>query len=455
MSLGLLALLTGGYACGASDSQATDGGTETVIDARGAAGNDSGSGSSDAGDNPNADAGGNPVVCSTPPQLNSSNPVAYLPVSHRIERVVGSHRIELGVAGAYSGIGASLKIGSPNGPLSGNLIESRSGAGAAHQFTLFSDLGGVTYVTNQSAGNSDGSQWGFDACLLPSADGTTLDGQSWLPMSTDELRPGGPTSPANGTSLQVLAGKPKWELLESSGVVEIRKTWTVANQSGSALSFSNWVNWDAFYARTGLAIETEMRIIYAWKHSDGRTSYDSIIPYIPFAANVNNRLKNAPAGAFSYELNPGFDNWWVIHTNQSVSGYLEYLIYSYVVDGERVGVVVVPPTQGRTTFGYETRVYPDVAGEDHGSLTLFSIFENEQSTTMTSGEERAYVSSLHAGSLSALANAGYPSPVRDGDCSQCVGGASSCEAACRAAAQTSGYCGFSGSTNPGQCCICP
>jgi hypothetical protein len=226
------------------------------------------------------------------------------------------------------------------------------------------------------------------------------------------------------------------------------------------VAFANWIDWDAFYVRTAFAREREMRILYTFRRSNGAKTYDSIIPYEPFGQTpegtlLSNRLTAAPTGAYSYEYNPSFSGWWVIHTQASGGDQLEHMVYSFLHEGQRVGVVVEPQSPGRSTFGYETRVYEDENGEDPGSLTLFLVFESASSKTLGPGQELTYSIRYHFGTLAQLDAAGFSvGPIIEGDCSGCLVGYSSCAEACQAVAGTTGHCAWPGSTDPSQCCAC-
>ena len=414
-----------------------------------------------------------PPSCPAVPPLNTIRDTsAKLPISHRLELAGSKVKVELGVAGGFSGIGGSLRLAKNGGAWSDNLIESRSGAGAANQFTMFAEVDGTVYVQNQAAGNSCGKQWGYEACPWIRNNGQTFDGQAWLPMSTDELRPGSCTSPllsGDQQSRNVLVGRGSYELKEVNAgaagtLVEVRKTWTVKNGSNTTVMLDNEISWDAYYVRTQFSKDHDMRTVYAWEHSNGAKTYDAITPHEPFGKTpmgglLPNRVNNAPVGSYAYEYNPSFQGWWVIHTGANTNGKLDHLVYAFEYDGEMMGVAIPPPSPGRSTFGYETRVYPDAAGEDYGSLTLFLVFESGMDLRLAPGQERSYSLSYYIGTLAQLGAIGLgvgnvdlnASPA---NCSGCLGGLSSCYEACNSAMGGTGHCGDPGSTDPNSCCVC-
>ncbi|MCK5688333.1 hypothetical protein KAI87_03630, partial [Myxococcota bacterium] len=414
-----------------------------------------------------------PPSCSAVPALNTiQDTSAKLPISHRLELAGSSVKVELGVSGGFSGIGASLRLARNSGAWSDNLIESRSGAGAAHQFTMFGEVDGIVYVQNQAAGNSCGSQWGYEACPWMRDSDQTFDGQAWLPMSTDEIRPGSCTSPllsGDQQSRDVLVGRGIFEMKEfdagaAGTVVEVRKTWKVKNGTTSTVTLDEEISWDAYYVRTQFSRDHQMRTVYAWEHSNGAKTYDAIIPHEPFGEApggvlLPNRIENGPAGAYVYEYNPNFEGWWVIHTGANTNGKLDHLVYAFEYDGELMGVAIAPPSTGRSTFGYETRVYPETSGEDEGSLTLFLVFESGVHLSLAPNEERSYAVSYYIGTLAQLeaigmgvGNVDLTATVEN--CSGCLGSYLNCYEACDAAMGGTGHCGAPGSTDPASCCVC-
>ncbi|GEM_PF-5613024 len=394
-----------------------------------------------------------------------------IPTTHRISRRGAKVTVELGVSGDFSGIGSSLIIKNSAGLASGNMIEPRLGAGAAHQFTMFADSDNKTLVMNQAAGNSTPNNWGYHACLWEKTNHTILDGQRWLAMDSDEYRVGGSSTATDPflsgaqKSLRVLSGRPIWELLPLNvgalgEVVEIRKTWVIKNTSNRVVNLTNEISWDALYHRPQFSIEHNMRMIYGWHHSNGAPTYDVIRPHAPMGSGpanlIANRLLSAPANTVQYEYIDIPLGKWAMHTFPSAAGYLNHIMYVFEVGGETVGVAMKPPVQGRTALGFVGKTYQRLPNEHPGTIHLYSIFEEGKNLILQPDEERRYTISYYVGSLPQLAAAGFKAEgtVPVADCSACLGNASSCYEACNGVVGRPGHCAAPGSVDPNACCIC-
>ena len=111
--------------------------------------------------------------------------IGPLGANHTGSFVSQAFTVTLSVDANYGSIGTGIYLTNNASGQGVNLVETRSGGGAAWQtsYYFYDQSADQLLVFNQGAGNSVGSQWGFGTRV------TELTSSNWIPLWSDHIRP--------------------------------------------------------------------------------------------------------------------------------------------------------------------------------------------------------------------------------------------------------------------------
>jgi hypothetical protein len=337
------------------------------------------------------------------------------PATHHLSQSGTSAALGLGATATYGGIGVSLSLtnlAAPTQPL--NILEARSAAGCGLQFADWTDAPDNTQaLTNQSCGNSTGSQWGMLQAFSP-VTGTALTATDFAPRYSDSLMPpltttmvgttpcpnGYPTQPTNYN-----AGSINWvtdtvPVTLGSGAVHnlVRLT---ASYSLLSTRDEHWL-YDftslALYLNTQVAHDNALEVYLfgqaGWIEGPLQPqSMSTTTPIVPTFSIVH--------GTPVFGSHPVTDDWWYIDDVPDHPEHaLRYVLLKYNVAGAPLAIAVPMQNLGSALWsgsaGYCT---PSVANPySCGSINLTCNVARQQSVNYPAGSVRTFSQRYYVGS---------------------------------------------------------
>lgn len=311
---------------------------------------------------------------------------------------VGSHATSVvGLDAGVSALGALFELKNNASPHYVNVLETRSGAGAAWQTSslVYDNPGGVgilvfnqsagNSVFNQSAGNSVGFQWAYGTTA--SATGPrSIETSAWTPVPSDHVHgePGG-HSPCNSTghlfddTKQEIFGH---EVPTAHGKATLWQN-VVTFRARVAQSWPHWKAEQAFYLSRGVARAGDLRVYLG----RGDAVHGPIRPYdagftIPGASCTH--------GSGTYCNTAAYD----------------YAVLVWNVHGLDVGVALddVPAI----SLNLEDRVYCASPTDDAcGNINFHAWFETVSPAKFAKGQKRTHHKNYYVGTLAQLRDLGF------------------------------------------------
>jgi hypothetical protein len=329
-----------------------------------------------------------------------------IPTTTDVVEMAGSAvKFKYGISRDFGGVGVELQLTNLAYPTqSVGILEGRSAAGAGWQWSqVITGIGGASpnVLTNQAAGNSLGSQWGWSnntsgACT---ASNCYVNATNWAPLYRDSLDGAGnspcPTAPGNSWAWDAgkfdMAAQP----VPISGLgqaITFTRLYTV-----TATEDQYWAHvrgFEAHYFRRKTARDADLRMFVKMK--DGST-LGPLRPYDawPSSPYLTAKTLSAPAtGAWS-EINRPID----------------HIVLIWNIFGLDVGIAI-RNLQDRATIRMVENTYCTVAGNDEcGSIDLITYqpaIDNPSSVKIFPvGATRTSQVDYHIGTKAQLQALGY------------------------------------------------
>ncbi len=328
-----------------------------------------------------------PVQVPASPKLTCDYSFAAIPpVTKTIARSGSAAGVRIGFSEDFGAIATSFELVNPANGASVNVLESRSGAGSAWQYTgqaTAYDGGGA--LINQAAGNSLGSQWGYQSVLNvnTSATGVTASAANWVPNPSDTLNGDGTSPCASQYPPAVFdLGKPSMSVSD------------IATSLGTALNITS-------------TYTLQSTIDQYWKM------------YVPGEAIYMNRQVARDANLRMYILGPGwtegpirpyYDNFTIAHATYvrpvpqwgvwMITADVQYTAFVWNVGGKDVGVVL-PGAKGSQRLVNNTYCSNE-ADYSCGSMDYGFWEQLDQSSSYPNGAIRSYSFGYLVGSVPQL-----------------------------------------------------
>lgn len=337
------------------------------------------------------------------------------PATHNLSQSGTSAALGVGVTATYGGIGVNLtltNLAAPAQPL--NILEARSAAGCGFQFADWTDATDNTQaLTNQSCGNSTGSQWGMLQSFAP-ATGAALTATDFAPRYSDSLMPpltttyvgttpcpnGYPTQPTNYNAGAVTWVTDVVPVTLGSGAVHnlVRLT---ASYSLLSTRDEHWL-----YDFTSLALYLNMQVAHdnaleiylfgqaGWIEALQPQSVTTTTPIQPTFSVVH----GTPVTVGSH---PVTDDWWYIDDVPDHPEHaLRYVLLKYNVAGAPMAIAVPMQNLGTDLWSSSaTYCTPSTANPYAcGSINLTCTVGRQQSVSFPAGSVRTFSQRYYVGS---------------------------------------------------------
>lgn len=291
-----------------------------------------------------------------------------------------------------------------------DLLEARSSAGAAWQFTSLADRPSdpsniLGYVANQAAGNCTGHQWGYQNNFTgySSVLHSYVNAIDWSPnasCSYDWISSSGLDRGSRSTSPCLDDPAP---IVFDDGALDLAAQ-VVSTLHGQAIllsnaytlrarspqSWANWWSWQALYFNRTTARAADLRLYLV-----SRTGWQEgpIYPYKPFSILHSDRDENYPKTVYLRDL--------------------AYSVWVWNIFGLDIGVVVLHPQmpdgEPSAALRLATMEYClNPCDETCGSFDFEVRFP--RATSFSQGQVRTYQVDTVVGTLPQLADLGYSVP---------------------------------------------
>ena len=286
-------------------------------------------------------------------------------------------KVNLGYTSDFGGIGTKLELINSGSPHPINIIEARSGAGAAWQYTgmVYTDSG-EDLLNNQASGNGAGYQWGYSNDLQINIDGntTSLTSSNWAKNPADTFD-GVPQFPCVDplTVPTFDEGRPsvvsKTTPVSNGSVIEIESTYSLRSLTNQYWKF--YVPVHAFYLNRRTARDANLRMYII-----GRSSWieGPIYPFDPFSIDHANKVTNPS---------------WVYPTWQ-ISSDTKYTLFVWNIFGLDIGILIDSPYFG-PDIRLEANPYcQDIYNDACGAIAFFSKENIVEYASFPKDQTRSY-----------------------------------------------------------------
>lgn len=309
----------------------------------------------------------------------------------------------LGISEPFGGIIVSYELINNKVPIKPlNILEARSGAGAANQFSdQMTTYDNHSLLSNQGVGNAVGYQWGYNQKLVRTTQGSTVvfTSSNYIPMYTDTFDSKG-TSPCTeynqaSNNFQLLNNIKSDMIIEkvatgkTGNVIKLTRTYSV-----KAIYNQYWkiyVPTNATYLSLPAAKEGQLRIYYGMGNST------VIGPLDP------TKSLPEPKG-FTLVNNASFGPVLQSPTNT------KYAIFMYKVSGVDIGVAFVPINDGASLRLAKSVYCTDTRNPHCGAIDFIVNRKVVSDASFTKDSIQRYTYVNYIGTRAQLAGLGFILP---------------------------------------------
>ncbi|GEM_PF-3087554 len=320
-----------------------------------------------------------------------------IPTSHTISLSGTKVSVNLGFSDKFAGIGSKFEIVNNEKPTPVDILETRSGAGAAWQYTSMiypSDKKDI--LINQGAGNGKGYQWGYKNELkVEQGDGTKrIYSSDYVPNVIDSYNgkpasPCEPFDPVENNAVAFYEGRPEITISKipagNEQAIKIENSYQL-----KSVTDQNWKVFlpvHAFYMSRAVARAHNLRFYYG---KNGGSVYGPYKPYDEMTGLAGANPVNHPLGTV-----------WQIPAD------MDYGIFVWTVEGKDIAVAI-PLRQYGSSLRLEKTIYcQDPNNDACGSIDYIfndKILDNAQ---FPKNSEQKYTFTYIVGTVDELEKIGY------------------------------------------------
>ena len=317
---------------------------------------------------------------------------ANLGLNHTGLFTSSGYKLGVSLDANFGGIGTGLTITNTGNGTSVNVVENRSGAGAAWQtsYYLYDQSSDTFVIFNQAAGNNVPSQWGYSNSVA------NLTEANWVPMfstsyTTNYSNPDGgttvATTPCNNTGFEFDQGRGEINvtpLETSSGLVaHITNNFDVKSNENQAWTWEDAEQ--ALYLSMSVASSNNLRIYLIGPNwTEG-----PLLPSAPFT--IQHAVSQCTPSGCSNFINSAFS----------------YMLLVWNVGGQDFGLAITNQGLDAQIDNSFTTYCSNASNPSCGSIDIHNWVSRQNNVSIPTGEVRSFRNEYYAGTLPQLAALGF------------------------------------------------